>query len=214
MSAAGSLTRWFLEEFGQPEKQAESAGGPNAYAALAELVGESRAGANGLVVLPYFEGERTPLHDPKAKGLAFGLSLKHTRADLYRAILESVAYGIRHNIEGMKEEGVAAKRILAVGGGTKNLPWMQIVSDIAGIALNIPEQQIGASYGDAFMAGLGVGVFDDYQDIKQWVKMKHVIRPQTTHEDQYQFNYQLYLDLYRENRSLMHRLSDYERNIR
>ncbi len=212
MSAAGSLTRWFLESFGQPEKQAEEAGGPNAYAGLAELAGQSPPGARGLVALPYFEGERTPLHDPKAQGLLFGLSLKHTRADVYRAILESVAYGIRHNIEGMKAEGVTARRILAVGGGTKNLPWMRIVSDVAGISLNIPEQQIGASYGDAFMAGLGVGVFDGYQDISRWVKMEHVIPPREDHDAVYQFNYQLYLDLYEHNRELMHRLSEYERS--
>ena len=211
MSASGSLTRWFLNEFGQPEKQAEDAGGPNAYAALAELAKESVPGANGLVALPYFEGERTPINDPKAQGVFFGLSLKHTRADIYRAILESVAYGIRHNIDGMRAEGVEAKRILAVGGGTKNLPWMQIVADIAGISMNIPAQNIGASYGDAFMAGLGVGVFKDYSDISEWVTMKHVIEPQKENKAVYDQNYEIFLDLYTATQPLMHRLSDLKR---
>ena len=208
ISAAGSLTRWFLNELGWPEKQAEAEGGSNAYAALAKLADGSVPGANGLVALPYFEGERTPLHDPKARGVIFGLSLKHTRADIYRAILESVAYGIRHNIDGMHEEGVEAKRILAVGGGTKNLTWMQIVADVAGISMNVPAQNIGASYGDAFMAGLGVGIFKDYSDISQWVTMAHVIEPQKERKAVYDQNYEIFLDLYKYTKPLMHRLSD------
>lgn len=211
MSAAGSLTRWFLNEFGQPEAQTEAAGGPNAYAALADLAAQSSPGANGLIALPYFEGERTPIHDAKAVGMYFGLSLKHTRADMYRALLESVAYGIKHNIDEMKNEGVEAKRILSVGGGTKNLIWMQIVSDVAGIVSEIPKQNIGASYGDAFMAGLGVGVFDDYSDISKWVTMKHKIKPNDTGKAAYKANYGLYRDLYKTTKPLMHRLSDLKR---
>ena len=211
MSTSGSLTRWFRDQFGQPEIAAEKAGIENAYALLAQLASTSPRGSNGLVALPYFEGERTPLHDPKAKGVLFGLSIKHTRADIYRAILESIAFGIRHNIELMKEEGVQANRILAVGGGTKNLPWMQMVCDIAGITMGIPEQQIGASYGDAFMAAVGIGKFKDLAEINQWVKMKHEIHPEPEVDDDYALNYQIFRDLYTHTAPLMHKLSDAER---
>lgn len=211
MSTSGSLTRWFREEFGQPEVQAEKTGGANAYAALAELAAAAPPGAKGLVALPYFEGERTPIHDPKAKGVLFGLSLKHTRADIYRAILESVAYGIRHNVEGMAQEGVEAKRILAVGGGTKNLPWMQIVSDVAAIKMGVPEQQVGASYGDAFMAGVGVGVFSALTEVTQWVKMKHEILPNPKMRQAYEVNYRVFREVYEQTKGLMHRLADAER---
>lgn len=211
MSTAGSLTRWFRDEFGQPERQAEELGGINAYAALAELAATSPRGANGLVGLPYFEGERTPIHDPKAKGVLFGLSLKHTRADVYRAILESVAYGIRHNVEGMQKEGVDIRRILAVGGGTKNLTWLQIVSDVADIAMHVPKQQIGASYGDAFMAGVGVGVFDDLTEVTQWVEMQYEIRPDPAAHEAYAVNYHVFRELYERTRPLMHTLADQAR---
>ncbi len=211
MSAAGSLTRWFLNEFGWPEQQQEDQGGTNAYAALAQLAEKSVPGAHGLIALPYFEGERTPIHDAKAKGVLFGLSLKHTRADIYRAILESVAYGIKHNIDEMKNEGVEAQRILAVGGGSKNLVWMQIVSDISGISLNIPEQTIGASYGDAFMAGMGVGIFRDYSDVSRWVNMKHIIKPRAETKEIYDAQYDIFRDLYTQTKPLMHRLADRER---
>jgi len=211
MSTSGSLTRWFRDQFGQPEMAAQAAGGENAYALLAGLAEKSPPGSNGLIALPYFEGERTPIHDPLAKGVLFGLSIKHTRADVYRAVLESVAYGIRHNIELMEAEGVKAKRILAVGGGTKNLPWMQIVSDIAGISMGIPEQQIGASYGDAFMAAVGIGEFVNYHQIKQWITMKHEIRPDQNKKDAYALNYEIFKNIYQKTAPLMHTLSRAQR---
>lgn len=214
MSAAGSLTRWFRSQLGYPEVQAEEQGGPNAYKALAELAETSSPGANGLIALPYFEGERTPIHDAKAQGVFFGLNFKHTRADMYRALLESVAYGIKHNIDEMRNEGVSAKRILAVGGGTKNLPWMQIVADVVGITLNIPEQIIGASYGDAFLAGLGVKALNKYEDIDKWVRMKHVIKPRAEMTKMYDKYYQVYRELYTATKPLMHRFSDLKQQIK
>lgn len=211
LSTSGSLTRWFLNEFGHVELSAEKQGGPIAYAALADLAASSPAGAKGLVALPYFEGERTPLHDPMAKGVLFGLSIKHTRADVYRSILESVAYGIRHNLDEMQEEQVKPERILAVGGGTKNRVWLQIVSDVSNIPLCVPEQQIGASYGDAFLAGLGVGVFDNYSDISKWVKMSDLITPKPNYKSAYDFNYRIFRNLYDRTKSLMHDISKNER---
>lgn len=208
MSTSGSLTTWFRDRFAQGEVEREKSGGENAYAVLANEAAGSSTGANGLVALPYFEGERTPLHDPNAKGSLFGLSLKHTRGDVYRAILESVGFGIRHNLEVMREEGVIPERILAVGGGTQNELWMQLVSDIVNIELAIPEQLIGASYGDAFMAGVGVGLFKDLTEITQWVKNNKVVVPNSEAYGQYALNYSIFRSLYEATKSLMHDLSD------
>jgi xylulokinase len=205
-STAGSLTRWFRDNFAVPEIDAEKRGGRNAYAALAELSAFSPAGARGLVVLPYFSGERTPLHDPYAKGMIFGLTLSHTRADVYRAILESVGYAIRHNIDALEEQGCVARRILAVGGGTQNAPWMQMVSDIAGITQHLPEQQIGASYADAFLAGVGIGMFSGIGEIARWVRAERV-----THSDPR--NHALYDDFYRIYRGLYERNADAMRTL-
>lgn len=206
MSTAGSLTRWFRDEFAQREMAAEAEGGENAYAALAELATQSSPGANGLVSLPYFAGERTPLNDPQAKGMIFGLTLSHTRADVYRAILESVGYGIRHNLEQMQAAGLEARRTLAVGGGTLNAQWMQMVSDILNIEQHIPEEQIGASYGDAFLAGIGAGLFNSTEEVERWVKIKHVVRPRPDVHDFYEPYYRLFRDLYEDNREKMARI--------
>lgn len=207
MSTSGSLTTWFRDQFAQAEVAQESAGGESAYALLAREAAQSPLGANGLIALPYFEGERTPLHDHKAKGMFFGLSLKHTRGDLYRAIMEGVGFGIRHNLEVMREEGAYPGRIRAVGGGVNNTLWIQSVSDIANIDLTIPEQQFGASYGDAFMAGVGVGLFASLTEITQWVESSLLIKPDPEAHRRYSALYRIFRSLYETNKSLMHELS-------
>lgn len=208
MSTAGSLTTWFRDRFAQADMELEKSGGKNAYAALAVEAAGSPAGSNGLIVLPYFEGERTPLHDPRACGVLFGLSLRHTRGDVYRAILEGVGFGIRHNLDVMREDGVVPKRVLAVGGGTQNPLWMQLVSDIGNVELIIPEQQIGASYGDAFMAGVGVGLFTDLTNITRWVRTKKTVIPNRHVHAQYDVSYDIFRRLYESTKTLMHELSN------
>lgn len=207
MATSGSLTRWFREQFAPKEVQAEKNGGVNAYQALANLAGDSPIGSNGLVILPYFAGERTPILDPDARGVIMGLTLRHTRADIYRALLEAVGYGILHNIDVMKKEGANPERVLAVGGGTYNRLWLQIVSDIANIEQQVPDQQIGASYGDAFLAGVGAGFFSSTAEISQWVKPGMVIKPNPAAHERYQPYYQLYRDLYSNTAQLLHRLN-------
>lgn len=206
MSTSGSLTRWFRDELGAEERIAEQSEGKNAYEALANMAAKSVVGSNGLIVLPYFSGERSPINDPNARGLIIGLSLSHTRADIYRAILEGVGYGVRHNIEIMNEEGIGPKRILAVGGGTKNPLWLQIVSNIAGIDQYVPDQTIGAAYGDAFMAAVGVQLVDNSNRISEWVTYSSVIRANSTEQAEYENYYQLYRKLYPNNAGTMHTL--------
>lgn len=208
MSTSGSLTTWFRDQFAQLELKEENETGINAFTSLAEQAAQSPPGANGLVLLPYFEGERTPLHDPSAKGVLLGLSLKHTRKDIYRAILEGVAYGIRHNLEVMKIENVLPQRIIAVGGGTKNPLWLQIVADVCNMPLQVPVEQIGASYGDAFLAGQGIGLFSDLTEIKKWVKVQGIVTPNKENGIKYDFYYELFRDLYKQTAELMHRLSN------
>ena len=100
-------------------------------------------------------------------------------------------------------------RILAVGGGTKNPLWLQIIADVCDLTLYIPEQQIGASYGDAFLAATGIGLFRNLSEIKQWVRMKATIKPRPEMHKLYGFNYQLFRELYESNQRLMHKLSDH-----
>ena len=158
-------------------------------------------------MLPYFSGERTPINDPKARGVVAGLTLAHSREHLYRAVLEGVAYGIGHNIETFNSIGANVKRVVAVGGGTKSKLWLQIVSDVAGISQEIPAQTIGASYGDAFLAGLASGILKS-GDLNNWVRPGQVVEPNPVSSQIYQKYYQNYKDLYTSTRNVIHRLFD------
>jgi xylulokinase len=185
----------------------QKSGGENAYASLARLVDESAPGSNGLVALPYFYGERTPINDPQARGMIFGLTLNHTRADIYRALLESVGFAIRHNLEVMKAEGIQPARFLAVGGGTQNRAWMKMVCDIVGIPQAIPSQRLGACYGDAFLAGVGVGLFSSTQEISRWLEPAELILPDMGLHSFYDEYYAIYKELYSQNAGSMNKLS-------
>ena len=207
LSTTGALTRWFRDQLGQPELAAEAAGGPNAYAALAEMAADIPGGSKGLLCLPFFAGERTPIHDPNARGVFAGLTLSHTRAHMYRSVLESTGYGVRHNVETMREIGAGPQRIVAVGGGAQNLTWLQIVSDIAQVPQVVPQQTIGASYGDAFLAGLATGIIPDISKLFQdWVQVKTIVEPNPDHRV-YDEMYGVYRSLYEHAKTDLHTLA-------
>ncbi len=209
MSTGGSLTTWFRNQFAQDELVNQEKGGNDAYAVLAQAAAKSPPGSNGLILLPYFEGERTPLNDPNAKGLWFGLGLRHTKSDLYRSILEGVAFGIRNNLEAMNTESIFPKKIKAIGGGTKNPLWLQIIADVCDIEMEVPEQQIGACYGDAFLAAVGVGLYKDLSEVKRWTKVGQRIHPNKEEHKRYEVNYQIFKELYKSTKPSMQMLADY-----
>ena len=199
MSTTGSLTRWFRDEFAR-ELNADTA-----YACLFESAGKVPAGSEGLLVLPYFSGERTPINDTQASGVIAGLTLSHTRAQMFRAVLEGVGFGVRHNLETFADMGADVRRIVAVGGGAQTQTWLQIVSDITGVTQMLPEVTVGAAYGNAFLAGRAAG-FLQPQDIQGWVKVRREILPQAHNRDMYNALYAEYLRLYQVSKDVMHRL--------
>ena len=144
-STAGSLIGWL---------QAITGG-----ASFETLMAEAQAvppGSDGLVVLPYFAGERTPVFDPDARGVFAGLTLRHGRGHLFRAAYEGISFGVRQILERF-DDAQAATRAVAVGGGLRSPVWAQTMTDITGSPQLVPEQAIGASYGDALLAAIGVG---------------------------------------------------------
>jgi xylulokinase len=208
MSTTGALTRWFRDEFSATEVMAEREGGPNAYAALAEAAAAIPPGAEGLICLPYFAGERTPINDPDARGVIAGLTLSHTRAHLYRALLESTGYGVRHILETMAEIGAPPKRLVAVGGGARNRAWLQMVTDIAGREQIVPATTIGASYGDAFLAGLATGLVPSLDALaRSWVKPKEVVTPNPDAQRAYEPYYRVFRSLYQHAKDDLHALA-------
>ena len=208
MATTGALTRWFRDELGAAELAAEAEGGPNAYAALAEMAEKIPAGSDGLVCLPYFAGERTPINDPDARGVFAGLTLSHTRGHLYRALLEGTAYGVRHNVDALRQLDAPPRRLVAVGGGANNRLWLQIVTDVSGTPQIVPERTVGASYGDAFIAGLAAKIIPDLEMLSShWVKVAEVIEPRSAEHERYNDYYRVYRDLYEHARDDLHALA-------
>jgi xylulokinase len=214
MATAGALTTWFRDQFAKDlveAEAAEAAGGKRAedpYEALADEAAGSTLGARGLVALPYFSGERTPLHDARARGVIAGLSVAHTRADVYRALLEATAYGIRHNLEVMRSTGAPIRRVAAVGGGAHNPLWLQIVSDVASIPQSIPERTTGASFGNAFLVGRSTGVIpSDAVLHDSWVRIAKTVEPDPTATEAYEPYYREFRRLYPSTKGTVHRLA-------
>ncbi|MCY3867143.1 MAG: FGGY-family carbohydrate kinase [Chloroflexi bacterium] len=208
MSTSGALLSWFRDELARGERIEADASGENAFALLSRRAAGTPVGSAGLITLPYFSGERTPLNDVQAKGMFFGLTLSHSRAHLYRSCLEGIAYGLRHNIEAMGEVDAMPQRLVAIGGGAIDALWTQICSDVTGLPQDLPRQTIGAAYGDAYIAGMAAGLFSDFAPLQQaWVKIARRIQPNPETKAIYDELYSIYRDLYRDNRRHMRRLS-------
>lgn len=199
LATSGTLTHWFRDQMARdldPEQ---------AFPLLAEEAGTAPPGANGLLMLPYFSGERTPIHDINAKGALFGLNLTHTRGDIYRALIEGIAHGTRHVTDTFAELGQSPTRLLAVGGGTKNALWLQATSDITGIDQIVCEKTTGASYGDAFLAALAVGLVER-RDINTWNPVASTItaQPNATYDKAHG----LFRRLYQQTKDIAHEIGD------
>lgn len=203
MGSAGSLTGWFLRELSKQTLAEAEAAHVSPYALLEEKAARVAPGCDKLLALPYFCGERTPLNDPKARGVFFGLTLSHTEGHLYRALLEAVAFGIRDNLEAMAESGCKVRTCRTVGGGAQNALWTQIISDVTGCRQIINEVTLGASYGDAFLAGLGCGLIEDRQAIRTWTRRKAEIVPDEDRQCAYDRLFPIFKELYHTLRGLM-----------
>jgi xylulokinase len=199
LATSGTLTHWFRDQCARDLDAA------TALPALAAEAAGSPPGANGLVLLPYFSGERTPIHDPHAKGVLFGLNLTHTRADLYRALLEGIAYGTNHIVDTYFEAGQGPRAIYAVGGGTKNRVWAQATSDVMRGTQIVRERTIGAAYGDAFLAALAMGDVVA-NDIDRWNPVAAEIDADPANAEVYRRQYSVYRGVYERTRDLMRRL--------
>jgi len=199
LATSGTLTQWFREIVAPDLPRDE------AFSALAAEAEASPPGARGLLCLPYFSGERTPIHDPQAKGVFFGLNLTHARGDLYRAALEGIAAATRHIVDTYREAGAAPTRVMAVGGGTKTAVWLQATSDLSGLSQELRRVTTGAAYGDAFLAALAIGAVSP-SDIDAWNPPERIVQPQDI--PAYARSYPFFRKLYEQTKSIMAELGE------
>ena len=193
-STAGSMMNWLQT----------ITGGADFDILMAEAQGVP-PGSDGLLALPYLAGERTPVFDPVARGVFAGLTLRHGRGHLFRAAYEGIAFGIRQILE-LFDDAHSGRRTVAVGGGLASPVWAQAVSDVTGRAQLVPEQGIGASYGDALLAAIGAGIVAPDTD---WARIARTIEPDPRNRDLYDGLYATWRKLYPDTRDLVHELANH-----
>jgi len=160
LSAGGSL-RWFRDALCQPETAEAARTGRGVYDIITELAATAPAGSDGLLFLPYLTGERTPHADPSARGVFFGLSLRHTKAHMARAVLEGVTFSLRECLDLLCASGQSCARVRMSGGGSRSAFWRQMMADVFGTEIVEVNVSQGAAYGAALLAGVGAGVYRD-----------------------------------------------------
>ncbi|MCB8878648.1 FGGY-family carbohydrate kinase [Acidisoma cellulosilytica] len=192
MAATGSMLNWIVNGFAS----GAAAGHCNPHGFLDSLAAEIAPGSEGVFVLPYFLGEKSPVQDPLARGTISGLSLNHTVGHLWRAALEGVGYAFLHHLEVFRELGYPVRRLLVSDGGSRSTVWMQIVADIIQMPVQRLEGHPGSCLGAAWVAAIGAGATDDWSGASRLVRYGEVITPNPGHADVYAHGYKQFRALY------------------
>jgi xylulokinase len=193
MASTGALLNWIVHGFAA----AEVTGQPQPHAHMDKLAEAIPAGSDGVFLLPYFLGEKSPIQDPLARGTISGLSLNHGTAHLWRAAMEGTGYAFRHHIEVFRELGYPVRCLLASDGGARSTAWMHIVADIIGLPVQRLEGHPGSCLGAAWVAAVGTGASTDWAGASALVRRGPTVKPNPAHAAVYDQGYLRFRDLYR-----------------
>ncbi len=189
MASSGSLLRWYKEQFFLESQYS--------YKDLDKKIKDIESGSRGIVILPYFLGEKTPIFDQKARGVIFGLTISHNRFDLYRSVLESIGYGFLHHLDVFTEIGLSTNNLIASDAGASSEIWVQILSNIFGKNISTLNINPGSSLGAAFIAGMACGQYNSWDQIDKFVKVSKTFYPNRNEHSKYQKYYKIYRKLYK-----------------
>ncbi len=205
-ATTGSLLNWIVRQLAGGEAAAAAKAGIGIHAWLDRLAADVPPGADGLVLLPYFLGEKTPLQDPHARGTIVGLGLHHRLAHVWRAALEGVIFGFRHHIEVFAELGLPVRRVFACDGGAESDLWLQIAADVIGRPVRRIDRHPGSSLGAAYLAGHAAGLMKDFAGISRYVAAGRLFEPSPAHGPVYDRAYANYRETYERLKTLYPRL--------
>jgi xylulokinase len=189
--------RFIRDKFSHLELAAEKFFDMDAYDLLNQQAEDIPPGSEGLIVLPFLTGERTPIWDPLARGVVFGLSLNHTKGHWIRATMEGVAYAMYDSFRLIKEAGrkINLPIVMHEGGAKSNL-WRQIITDVFNTPTVLTKQRTGAPFGDAYLAGVVTGHFKDYSLCKELAEYVDMMEPDEKKHKQYMEYFGLYKNIY------------------
>jgi xylulokinase len=196
-TTGGQSIRYLRDQFSQYEIEVERVLGVSSYDLLNMQAAKVPLGSDGLIILPYLMGERTPIWDTAARGVIFGLSLTHTKGHIIRAMMEAVAYALYDSYQLIKNAGLKINYplILNEGGAVSKL-WRQIITDVFNVPTVLVKRRTGAPFGDAILAGVATGVFKDYSVAKEWAEYVDEMTPSQANHDQYMEYFGLYKQIY------------------
>jgi xylulokinase len=196
MSTGGSALNWFVANFAGGLKAEADRLGISVHRRLDQLADAVPAGSDGVRVVPYFLGEKTPIHDPEVRGLVSGLSLAHGIGHLWRALLEAYGYALAHHMEVLRDMGHEPRRYFASDGGSASRVWMQIVADILQAPVQCLTGHPGSCLGIAWTAAIGAGLADDWLGVSRFVGMGEQFLPNVANAGVYGEGYRKYRELY------------------
>lgn len=206
--SCGSLISWFLEQY-YPQQSDESKAA--VYQELIEQAARIEPGSNGLVMMDSWQGNRTPYRNPYATGAVVGLTLAHTKYHLFRAILESVAYGTNNVIRFFRDADIPIERIIACGGGVKNRLWLQMISDVTGVPIEVSNETEAGTKGCAAVSAYGLGCYPTLAEAaKKMAQTGEVYTPDPQAQQAYEVYFQTYLALHQTLFPIMENLKMHE----
>jgi len=198
MSTGGSGLNWFAKTFAFGAVEQAAAEGLTIHQWLDRRADETSPGADGVTVLPYFLGEKTPIHDAEARGVFAGVSLSHSIGHLWRALMEGYAYAIAHHMEVFEDMGHQGTHYLVSDGGSNSRIWMQIVADVLQAPLQTLKGHPGSCLGAAWAAAIGSGATSDWGAVSNYVTYDRIVDPRPEYAALYQKGYRKYRQLYRD----------------
>jgi xylulokinase len=193
----GQSIRYLRDAISQQEVETERILGISSYDLLNLQAARVPVGSDGLIVLPFLMGERSPLWDVNARGVVFGLSLNHTKGHLVRAMMEGVAYAMYDSFRRIKDCGLKINYPLVLNeGGAVSQLWRQIITDVFNIPTALVKRRTGAPYGDGILAGVATGVFPDFSVARQWAEYIEQLDPNPENHARYMEYFSVYKQLY------------------
>ncbi len=200
---AGAVLRWYRDKFGASEVERAKREGADPYDLLMLEASKVPPGSDGLILLPHFKGAASPEFNPNAKGILFGLTLYHGSGHVVRAIIESVAFMLRRNVEFLEELGVKVQEVRSTGGAARSALWNQIKADILQKPVLTVHTEETAALGVAILAGLATGFFSSIKEaVRAMVSIKGRFDPSSVNSDVYEKQYRKYLSLYQSVKNL------------
>jgi len=208
-TATGSILNWYRQHFAGHEAAEAERAGRNVYEVLDAKAAAVAPGCEGLVCLDYWQGNRCPLKDPRARGTLWGLTLSHGPGHVFRSIYEATAFGTRHILEDLEAHGFAVGRLFAGGGGARSRLWLQIHADVLGRPINLPRDAEACALGSSLVAAVHSGHYADLAEAaRHMVQVGDVIEPQPEHRKIYDYYYAKYVATYPALRALMHDMAE------